>query len=363
MGASDPVLQAVCAVLVLAVPVALLMGLRPPGERRTLAVTVAGLVAAAGVIIGAAIRGGSVDPASIVLDAALAAAITGSVAVLAATRLGALGGGVFAAVWGVIVLPPVFAAVVGTVPSLVQTVFGAVDYAGVLATHVAPAASLFALSLLPARPRAAKPSEPARLSRAIVATVLLAVGATAWMVGVERVVNAATGRTLGNAVVGVLLGALVWALVARIAGRPGSPTGLVAGAVLGWAAIGAGVAFLSPVGLATAVVIGTASGTAVIVRAPAAADPVRRVAVGVIVAASVGGVVLALLADGFGLAATGAVAPVLGQLGAVLAIALGSAASGLLCGALAIGAIILLERGPRGRAAGDAVTRDPAGGD
>lgn len=361
MGASDPLLQALSALLVLVVPAALLLVHPPSNARRILAVTLAGLGAGAAALGGGVMRGGAVDVGAIVLDAALAAAITGAVAVLAATRLGALGGGVFAAAWGVIVLPPVFAAVVGTVPSLVQTVFGAVDYAGVLATHVAPAASLIALSLLPGRPRETKPPPLIGTPRAIVATVLLTVGATAWMVGVERVVNAATGRTLGNAIVGILIGALVWVLVARIAGRPGGPRGLVAGAVLGWAAIGAGVAFLSPVGLVTAAVIGTASGAAVVVRAPAAADPVRRGAIGAIVAASVGGIVLALLADGFGLAATGAVAPVVGQLGAVLAIALGSVASGLLCGALAIGAMLVHERRGRGRAAGDAEPREPAG--
>lgn len=342
MGASDPVLQAVCAVHMLAVPAAILILLPAPHGRRVAAAALSGVIASAASLVATALRDAPVDGGTAVLDAAAAAAITAVVATLAATRLGALGGAVFGAAWGVLVLPPVFSSVIGSIPSLVQIVFGAVDYAGVLATHVAPAASLIALSLLPV-PRHLPPLAP-RAGRAIAATMLLTIGASAWMLGVERVINAATGRTLGNAVVGVLLGTLVWVIVARIAGRPAAPLGLMAGAVLGWAAIGSGVAFLSPVGLAAAAAIGTAGGAAVVVRAPLAADAMRRGAIGVIVASAIGGVVLALLADGFGLAATGAVAPVVGQLGAVLAVALGSALTGLLCGALALGAMVLHER-------------------
>lgn len=345
MGASDPVLQVVCAVVVLAVPAALLVLIPSPHGRRTVAVMAAGLLGATVSLAVDAVVPAPVDGAGSVLDAALAAAIAASVAVLAALRLGSLGGAVFAAVWSILVFQPVVAALVGSVPSLVQTVFGAVDYAGVLATHVAAAASLIVLSLLPVPPRDSVPRPAAAsLGRAIIALVLLTVGAAAWMVGVERVVNAATGRILGNAIVGVLLGALVWALIERIAGRPFSPRGLVAGGVLGWGAIGAGVAFLSPMALAASAVIGVAGGAAVVVRARAGADLGRRGAIAVVVSVAIGGIVLALLADGFGMAATGSTTLVAGQLGAVIAIALGSAASGLLCWLIAAGAIVVQER-------------------
>lgn len=350
MVASDPVLQLVCAVLVLAVPAALLVLLPAPHGRRAAAAVAAGVVGVAVSLAIDAVVPAPVDGAGSLLDAALAGAIAASVSVLAALRLGSLGGAVFASVWSILVFQPVFAALVGSVPSLVQTVLGAVDYAGVLATHVAAAASLLVLSLLPVPPRDVVPAPvPPSLGRAIIAVLLLTIGATAWMVGVERVVNAATGRILGNAIVGVLLGALVWALIARIAGRPFAPGGLVAGGVLGWAAIGVGIAFLSPMALAASAVIGVAGGAGVVVRARPGADPGRRGAIAVIVAVAIGGIVVALLADGFGMAATGSTALVAGQLGAVIAIALGSAASGLLCWLIAVAAIVVRDRARRAR--------------
>lgn len=352
-------LQLVCAALVLLIPVALIV-LRPaPSGHRTAAVVATGVIGAASSLVVDALVPAPVDGAGSVLDAALAGAIAASVAVLAARRRGPLGGAVFAIAWSILVFQPVVAALVGSVPSLVQTVFGAVDYAGVLATHVAAAASLIVLSVLAVLPRdtVTAPAPAASLGRAIVAVLLLTIGATAWMVGVERVVNAASGRIIGNAVVGLLLGALVWALVERIAGRPFAPAGLVAGAVLGWAAIGAGVAFLSPMALAASAVIGVAGGAAVVVRARAGADLDRRGAIGVIVAVAIGGIVLALLADGFGMAATGSTALVAGQLGAVIAIALGSAVSGLLCWLVAAVAIVARERATRAGAADHAAGR------
>lgn len=345
MGASDPVLQLLCAVLVLGVPVALLIAFPPPHRRRVLAVVVVGIVGAAASLIVDVLLAADVDLPARVLDSSLAAALAASVAVLASLRLGTLGGAVFGAAWSIIVFQPVAAALVGSVPSLVQTVFGAVDYAGVLVTHVAAAASLIVLHALPMPPRQAVPRlASASLRRAVVASLLFTVGATGWMVGVERVINAATGRTLANAVVGLLLGAVVWVVIERIAGRPFVPSGLVAGAALGWAAVGLGVAFLSPMALAATAVIGVAGGAAVVVRAREGADLGRRGAIAVIVAVAIGGIVLALLADGFGLAATGSTALVVGQLGAVLAISLGSAGSSVICWMLAAGAIVVHER-------------------
>lgn len=345
MGASDPILQIVCAVLVMAIPGGLLTVFPPPHARRVGAITLVGVVGAGASLAIDAFASTPVDASGRLLDAAFAGAIAASMAVVAARRLGTIGGAVFGAVWSIIVFQPVFAALVGSVPSLVQTVFGAIDYAGVLVTHVAAAASLIVLHALPVPPREqAPPRAPATLTRSLIATILMTVGASAWMLGVERVVNDASGRILGNAIIGLLLGAVVWATIERIAGRPFVPGGLVAGAVLGWASVGLGVAFLSPMALAASVVIGTAGGAAVVVRAGPDADLGRRRAIAVIVAVAIGGIVLALLADGFGMAATGTTALVAGQLGAVIAIGLGAAGSGLICWAFAAGAIVLQER-------------------
>ena len=348
MGASDPVLQLVCAVLVLATPVALLLVFPAPHRGLRVAVGAAFVVGAATSVAVDSLLSAPVDAAGSVLDAAFAGAIAGSVVVLASQRLGSLGGAVFGIAWSVIVYQPVFAALVGSVPSLVQTVFGAVDYAGVLATHVAAAASLIAVHSLPVPPRDyAYVAVTGSIRRSALAVGLLTVGATAWMVGVERVIDAATGRILGNAIVGVLLGAAVWVVIERIAGRPFLPGGMVAGAALGWAAIGIGAAFLSPMALGASAVIGVAGGAAVVVRARDGANLGRRGAIAVITATAIGGVVLALLADGFGLAATGSTALVVGQLGAVLALGLGAAGSGLLCWALAVGVLVVRERRQR----------------
>lgn len=345
MEASDAMLQLACAALVLAVPAGLLTVFGPSPLRRLVTVAAAGLVGAVGSIAVDVLTAGSVDAPARVLDAAVAGSVAASVAVIASFRLGSLGGAVFAAVWSILVFQPVFAAVVGSVPSLVQTVFGAVDYAGVLATHVVAAASLIVLSLLPVPRRdAIIVPPPATFGRALVATALVTIGASAWMVGVEGVVNAATGRILGNSVVGLLLGALVWALIERIAGSLFAPSGLVAGAVLAWGSIGLGVAFLSPMALGASVVIGVAGGAAVVVRAREGTDQLRRGSAAVIVSVAIGGLVLALLADGFGMAATGSTALVVGQLGAVVAVGVGAAGLGVVCWALAAGAIVLQER-------------------
>lgn len=346
MGASDGMLQLVCSVLVFSIPAALLIALPPIRRAQVLAAIIAsavGLFASLGVD---ALASTPSDGAGGALDAAYAGAIAGAVAVLAAHRLGGVGGAVFGSVWTILVFQPVFAALVGSVPSIVQTVFGAVDYAAVLATHVAAAASLLALHLLPVSPRsAAQVPQSIALGRATVAMTLLIIGASSWMLGVERVINDASGRIVLNAVVGMLLGAVTWMLIARFAAARFAPAGLVAGAMLGWAAVGSGVAFLSPVALAATAIIGTASGAAVVLRsqAPGAARACRA-SIAVIVAVAVGGLVLALLADGFGLAATGTAALVIGQLGAVAAITLGSFASGLICWAFAVAAVVLSER-------------------
>jgi hypothetical protein len=267
------------------------------------------------------------------------------VALLAARRFGPLGAAVFASLWSVLVFQPVFAATVGSVPSLVQIVFGAVDFSAVLSTHVAASASMIAATLLPGvRRRSARVAAAVTLPRAMLSAAFVVVGATAWMVGAERVLSLATGRTLANALVGLVLGAAMWWLIERIAGKPFSPWGPTMGVVIAWGAIGLGVPFLAPTALGATAVIATASGAAIVVRAPSGAILERRVSLGIIVAVAVGGIVLALLADGFGMAATGSTALVAGQLGAVIAIAVGAFGTGLLCAGAALIAVVVAER-------------------
>lgn len=345
MASSDLLLQLAAALLVLLIPLGLLLldagSMRSRSGSAAVAVGVGSI--ASWVVGGVLLNPG--DPGARLLDAVLAGAIAGSVALLAVRRFGPVGAAVFASLWSALVFQPVFAATMGSVPSLVQIVFGAVDFSAVHATHVAASASIIAATLLPGvRRRPVAPTTPVGLTRALLAAGLVVIGATAWMVGAERVLSLATGRTLANALVGLVLGGAMWWLIERIAGRPFSPWGLAMGVVIAWGAIGLGVPFLAPTALGATAVIATAAGAAIVVRAPSGAILERRVSIGIIVAVAVGGIVLALLADGFGMAATGSTALVAAQLGAVLAIAAGSFASGLLCAAVALIAIRVVER-------------------
>ncbi|MBX9470898.1 hypothetical protein [Microcella sp.] len=344
MVTSDVPLQLIAALLVLLIPLGLLLIDRVSIRARAASASAAVVV---GMVASWALNAVLSSPSDLparVLDASFAGAIAGGVAILAA-RFGPVGAAVFASLWSVLVFQPVFAATVGSVPSLVQIVFGAVDFSAVLATHVAASASMIAASLLPG-PRRRVVSDLAALSRprGMVPAGLVAVGATAWMVGAERVLSVATGRTLANSIVGLVLGALMWWLIERIAGRPFSPSGLTTGVVIAWGAIGLGVPFLAPTALGATAVIATAAGVAIVVRAPSGAIVERRVSIGIIVAVAVGGTVLALLADGFGMAATGSTALVAAQLGAVIAVAVGAFGSGLLCAGAALIAIVIAER-------------------
>lgn len=344
MGATDPLMQLVCAGAVLLVPLALLC-VFPAQRARVTVVIGVGIAAAVALVVVSAALWSSTVGASTAFDAAAAGCMAASVAVIAARRLGTLGGAVFALAWSLVVFQPVFAALVGTVPSVMQTAFGAIDSAAVLATHVAAASSLAVLSAL-SRPLHA-PLEPgplAGLARALLATLLLAVGATGWMLGLERALSESSVRIVVNSVAALALGAVVWLLIDRIAARPFRPAGLMAGAGAAWASVGLGAAFLAPVALVLAAVAGTAGAAAVVARAPDGADLVKRGCVAMIVSAAIGGTVLALLADGFGMAATGSTALVAGQLGALVTIGLASALGGVFCWALALAASVVVER-------------------
>jgi ammonia channel protein AmtB len=345
MVTSDPVVQVLAAVLVLAIPVGVAVTMHVTWAKVGVGVT---LVASWSSIVSLAVSLSVLttpDVPAAILDAALASAIAVSLTMVAAHRVGVVGGAVFAGLWSLVVYQPVFVASVGSIPSLLTTVFGAVDVAGAHATHVAAAGSLIALAIV-ARSRLHRvaPLYEADLRRALAGLALVSLGATAWMLGAERVISAASGRILANALVGLVLGAVVWALVERIAGRPFTPRGLVLGAVMAWGAIGLGAAFLSPMAVAASAVIAVASSAGIVVRASGTPRSERRISIAVIVAVAVGAVVLALLADGFGLAATGSIGGVVAQLGAVLVVSAFAVTLGLLCAGGGMLAATLVER-------------------
>lgn len=329
MTVSDPLLQAVCAVLVLALPLAVLL-LWPPRDRAdAAALAIVGLGAAGAIAMWAGVLGLSPDAAARSLDAAIAAGVAVALGVIGVRRLGPAVGAIVTLLWAGGVLAPVLLVTVGVVPALVQRVLGAVDFAGVLATHVAGAAAVVAVQLVAGRGPAAGAvggaAEVLTRRRSIMAAVLLTLAVCAWMLGVERVLTAASGRILLNAMVGCVLGGLAWWLVAIVIGRERPAWGVPFGAALGWGAVGSGAAFLSPMALAATALLGTAAGAAVVLRRREGGLTgtvlAGRAATSVLVAVAVGGTVTALLADGFGLAATGSIAGVGAQLAAIVLVA------------------------------------------
>lgn len=338
---SDPALQLVAALLVLVAPVGVLLGTGRAERASVVTALVAGAAGAVASIAGDALAGPITDPPARILDAAIAAAVTAIVATLAARRLGSIGGAVFAGSWSTLVYQPVVGAVVGEFPPLIQSLIGAVDFAGVLATHVAAGAALLVVHLLPAPRRATSFAFVPRYggwTRAAIAAALVVVGGTAWHVGVERVVDEATGRIVANALIGIAVAALTWSLIEKIGWNRLTPTVLVAGAWGGWAAIGIGAPFLAPPALGAAAVLGGAVGSALSgagARDDDGSAPRRSWTLGAIGATATGGIIVALLADGFGLAATGTLVLAAAQLGAVLAVTVLAALGGLVCWAIA----------------------------
>ena len=337
MGMSDPAVQLVCAALVLLIPLGVRLVWRG-GSRRSILVVLAIAACAAGAsAVSDALTGRAGDIPALVLDAILAAVLAGIVAAFAGLRIGVVPGALFGLSWSLLVFLPVAAATLDSVPSVVQVVLGAIDYGGVLATHVAAGAALLTLAVLPARrvPETI-PTFDISWLRCVLATSLLVVGATAWLVGAERTITEATGRTLANALVGMILAALTWVVVEKIALNRVSPIGLMAGAAVGWGAVGFGAPYLSPTALVAVAVIGTAAAVG------AAARPLRRGAnpaisasVAAIVAVTVGGVIFSLLADGFGLAETGTLTLTVAHIVAVIGVAVMGALGGALSWALA----------------------------
>ncbi|WAB81164.1 hypothetical protein OVN18_11535 [Microcella daejeonensis] len=332
---SDPALQLLCAALVLLAPIGIALVL-PTGRTSRIAVAApAGVVGAGALAITAALGGGIPDPSARALDAAMAGSIAAVVAMLAVPRLGRAGGAVFGAGYGILISPVVFPAVLGEYPTVIATLFGAVDYAGVLATHIAPAGALLVVAVLPARVEV-RATDPIRWGRASLGAGMVAIGALGWFVGVERVVDELSARILGNGALGLALAVMAWLVMERIRWARSTPLSLVSGVMAGWAAIGIGAPFLAPVGLvAVALISGLAAGAA---RGDNRRNPPGASAgasLAVITAVLVGGVMTSLLADGFGLAATGTLVLTAAQIGAVLGVVIASAVLALPCWAVA----------------------------
>lgn len=323
MSSSDAVLQLACAVLVLGLPLGVAL-VAPPPRSALLPLVTGSTAAALAVPIWAVVLGLSPDPPSRLLDAALLGGVAFVLGRAAAARIGGIGGGVLAALTGAVLLAPLLLVLVGVVPNLLQQALGAVDFAGVLATHVAVAVTVGVMQALAARSPGSSGQgrgSPAP-ARTALAVVLVAIAATGWMLGAERLVTDASGRIALNAGAGALLGAAVWLIIAVLAGRERPAGGAVLGALLGWGAVGSGAPYLSPMAVAAAVTLGVSAGAAIVLRRRTGASASGRSAVAMIVAVTIGGVMTALLADGFGLAATGSIAGVIAHIGAVLAVGL-----------------------------------------
>jgi hypothetical protein len=349
MGASAPGLQFAAALLVFLIPISLALVVPSVPRERQWAI-LAAAVGAAGSVTVDALTASVADAPARVLDAALAASLAASVALLAATRLGGIGGAVFGSAWTLIVFQPVATAVVGSVPPLTEVAFGTIDLGGVLATHVSLAGSLLTLSILPSPGHERPSARRVGWARASLACALLIVGATAWMLGVDRVLDDGSTRILLNAVIGMGLGAAIWLAVEKISHGRVRPLGLVAGAASAWAAVGMASVFLASVAMVVSAVLGAAVGASVATRSRSErAGPTRAVSVALLSATLTGGIVLGLLADGIALSSTGSLGLVVAQSVAVFAVGLASAFSGVLCWGLGAAATVVMTRRERGR--------------
>lgn len=268
-------------------------------------VAVAGAAAAGGAIVAALVRGcGGAGGARVA--AGIVAALT--IALIATLQL-------------------------AVAPPLLERVLGAFDLGGALPRVVAPTAvALGFLAVWRRRsPVAPAREDPARRSGAVVLiaaviTAMLAVAAGA--IASERSAETAPSILVG-ALVGALLGAVSWMLVVRIAGRPAHPVDPVSGALVGAAAVLLVLPALVPVAVAaTAVAAGLAGGAL-----RGSATPLRGALAGLIVGIAGGGVVVGLLADGIGFAATGGLSQVVGQVMAVALTAVLAGGGGAMVGA------------------------------
>jgi len=341
VSSSDPLLQLICAALVLLAPMGVSLVAPNAGPRFRRAAVTAGAFGAGASFATSALLGTPTDTATRILDAAMASSVSVVVALIAMQRLGVAGGAVFAVGYGLLIGPAITNAVLGEYPALLLTVFGAIDYAGVLATHVAPAAALLLVALMPTP---AGETLPATVSpsvrRALLGALFVGVGGLAWLIGLEGAIDEVTGRIAVNGAVGILIAVIAWVVMERVRWARFTPAGMVAGAIAGWAAVGVGAPFLAPVALVAVAFLGGLAAGAVPGehRGTQGRAVGARTVIAVIVAVLVGGVITSLLGDGFGLAATGTLTLTAAQVGAVIVVGLTAAAGALPCWLLAVAA-------------------------
>lgn len=219
------------------------------------------------------------------------------------------------------------------VPSLLERALAAVDLGGALARYAAPAAMIVGFLLAGPGVRAGgvvgERSRTVRWSLAGAAAVIASLAVAAGALAGERSVDAAPGILLAVAA-GAALGVTGWMLVVRIAGRAAHPVDPVAGALVGAAAVVLVLPALVPVAVAAAAAAAGLAGGAV----RGARRPGLGACLGVLTGIAAGGVIVGLLADGIGFAATGGLAQSAAQVLAVIAVAAVGGASGALMGVL-----------------------------
>lgn len=330
--ASLPGVSAVASLASAVLLIAAILAVAPPTRRAGRAT---GIAAASAVVAGALAvlaLAGTLDATRTASAAAVAAAGGAAIALLLVRGVGVVARSVTAALGAALVVAPVAVVQLVAVPPLLETTLGAVDLGGALPRLAAPAGVLLGV-LLVLRESAECPPHGPRLpmTRTLASCTLGASSVLAAVVAAEGRLDEVTVSILVFVVIGAVAGPVGWMLVVRIAGRPAHPADPVAGAVVGAAAVALAAVALVPVAVAAAGLAAGVVGGAV----RGARRPLRGVALGILAGLSAGGVVVALLAEGIGFAATGSLGQAVAQVGAVLVITLGGALVGAALGGVA----------------------------
>lgn len=286
-----------------------------------------GAGAAAALALIADPSGDALRAALAALTAASAGAIVGGVA---AVRLPHRGAAVLAAIVPALLLGPLASLQVAAVPPALELTVGTLDIGGTIARAGGPAAVVLGL-LIVVRGRA-DGAAVARVGRGRAggAAVLAALAIVAGSLSTEGAAQEATGSILVHLAIGAVIGAVSWMLVVRIAGRLIVALDPAVGALAGAGAVALGAALLSPVtATAVAAITGFTGGAF-----RGSRQPLRGAAAGVLGALAAGGIVLGLLADGVGLAATGSLTQAGAQLVGVVVVAVLGVAGGAAAGGL-----------------------------
>ncbi len=279
---------------------------RRPAMLRTGAAAVAGAV---GWVIVLVISRPEFDPRLIVPATGLAALASGLASLpLRDVPLPLLIG--FSVLWSALVYSVVGIAVFSTTDGILGAALRTLDLGGALPALIAPGCGILSLLLLRAkRPDGA--DRPAGTGRRTVPAASIAVIAVwplwiSWLVGLELVIDTATGRIVVNALIAPVFSVAAWLIVQRIRRAETSWSAVGWGVVCGLAAVTAGCAYLNPAGAAiTGVVAGAATAAIAYFRTDRAVITLRTSAWVLVVASSLGVILLGALATRSGLIFTG----------------------------------------------------------